>query len=186
MLFGEYTGMLMDEEYISRYGFLSNSQESYNADGMTLDPADLPGLSTLEQDEHNNPSHFPVGFVRTRDFTDRATNRTSDMLGLTCAACHTGQINFEGIGYRIDGGAAMTDLELVYSKIEGGFLFDTTLPENSNQGHEFAGSPDPEHRDYWWNGSKGRIGPELVPDDRLAIMEFLKTLPGEPVRRSGN
>ncbi|HIC55287.1 MAG TPA: hypothetical protein EYO97_15775 [Gemmatimonadetes bacterium] len=186
MLFGEYTGMLMDEEYISRYGFLPNSQESYNADGMTLDPADLPGLSTLEQDEHNNPSHFPVGFVRTRDFTDRATNRTSDMLGLTCAACHTGQINFEGIGYRIDGGAAMTDLGLVYSKIEGGFLFDTTLPGNSNQGHEFAGSPDPEHRDYWWNGSKGRIGPELVTDDRLAIMEFLKTLPGEPVRRSGN
>jgi hypothetical protein len=108
------------------------------------------------------------------------------MLGLTCAACHTGQINFEGIGYRIDGGAAMTDLGLVYSKIEGGFLFDTTLPGNSNQGHEFAGSPNPEHRDYWWNGSKGRIGPELVPDDRLAIMEFLKTLPGEPVRRSGN
>jgi hypothetical protein len=110
LLFGEFTGMLMDEEYTSRYGFLPNPKESYDADGMTLNPADLPGLSTIRQDERNNPSHFPVGLVRTRDFTDRAINRTSDMLGLTCAACHTGQINFEGIGYRIDGGPAMTDL----------------------------------------------------------------------------
>ena len=109
-LFGTFTGMLMDEEYISRYGFLPNPKESYDVDGMTLDPDDLPGLSTLRQDEQNNPSHFPVGFVRTRDFTDRATNRTTDMLGLTCAACHTGQINVEGIGYRIEGGPAMTDL----------------------------------------------------------------------------
>ena len=50
--------------------------------------------------------------------------------------------------------------------------FDTSLPGNSNQGHEFnsgyvewtAGSPP----------QNGLIGPLLSPDDRLAIIEHLK------------
>lgn len=48
--------------------------------------------------------------------------------------------------------------------IKNGFLFDTSLPGNSNRGHEFSNTPGP-----------GVIGPELPPADRLALIEYLKT-----------
>ena len=47
----------------------------------------------------------------------------------------------------------------------GAFKFDTCLRGNSNSGHEFN------------NGSsQGIIGPLLAPEDRLAIIEFLKSM----------
>jgi len=43
---------------------------------------------------------------------DPATSRREDdRIGLTCAACHTGQIHYQGIDVRFDGGPAMTDLK---------------------------------------------------------------------------
>src|SRR5690606_14541794 len=53
-----------------------------------------------------NPHHLPIGF--TRHF-DPAIGE--DVLDITCAACHTGEIHFnkDGRNYavRIDGGQAM-------------------------------------------------------------------------------
>jgi processive rubber oxygenase RoxA-like protein len=47
----------------------------------------------------------------------------------------------------------------------GAFKFDTSFRGNSNSGHEFN------------NGSgQGIIGPLLAPEDRLAIIEFLKSM----------
>ena len=43
---------------------------------------------------------------------DPATGRREeDKIGLTCAACHTGQIHYKGVAVRFDGGPAMTDLK---------------------------------------------------------------------------
>ena len=51
-------------------------------------------------------------------------------------------------------------------RFRGGFRYDTTVPGNSNYGHLFQdGEP-----------GNGIIGPFLTPDDRRAIIEFLKTL----------
>lgn len=50
-----------------------------------------------------NPDGLPVGFVK-----DNGPERA--WLGLTCAACHTGQVEFKGIGYRIDGGPSGADV----------------------------------------------------------------------------
>lgn len=47
----------------------------------------------------NNPDALPVGFARH-----------GDKVGLTCAACHTTQINYRGTAMRIDGGPAMADI----------------------------------------------------------------------------
>ncbi len=58
-----------------------------------------------------NPDGLPVGFVK-----DDGDKR--GWLGLTCAACHTSQLNYEGVGYRIDGGAAGSDV--------GAFLVELT------------------------------------------------------------
>ena len=50
-------------------------------------------------------------------------------------------------------------------ELANGFEFDTSLPGNSNRGHEFSD----DKRD-------GVIGPKLSPEDRKALIEFLKTL----------
>ena len=50
--------------------------------------------------------------------------------------------------------------------LSGGFLFDTTKPGNSNAGHEFDDGP----------ARPGRIGRKLTPDERRALIEYLKTL----------
>ncbi|MCL6415079.1 di-heme-cytochrome C peroxidase [Aestuariirhabdus sp. Z084] len=50
-----------------------------------------------------NPDALPVGFVKER-------YQGKDYVGYTCAACHTGQINFGQRALRIDGGPAMADM----------------------------------------------------------------------------
>jgi energy-coupling factor transporter ATP-binding protein EcfA2 len=50
-----------------------------------------------------NPDGLAVGFTPD-DGGDRA------WLGLTCAACHTGQVNLNGVAYRIDGGPSLADI----------------------------------------------------------------------------
>ena len=52
----------------------------------------------------SNPDALPVGFVKD-------TYKGDDYVGLTCAACHTAQINYKGKGIRIDGGPAGADME---------------------------------------------------------------------------
>ena len=51
-----------------------------------------------------NPDALPVGFVKDR-------YKGKDFLGFTCAACHTGQLNYRGTGIRIDGAPAGTDMD---------------------------------------------------------------------------
>ncbi|MDQ1812001.1 di-heme-cytochrome C peroxidase [Massilia sp. CCM 9210] len=51
----------------------------------------------------SNPDALPVGFVK-----DRYLNK--NYVGLTCAACHTAQINYRGLGMRIDGGPGGADM----------------------------------------------------------------------------
>nr|WP_164502827.1 di-heme-cytochrome C peroxidase [Nitrosomonas oligotropha] len=51
-----------------------------------------------------NPDALPVGWVKD-------SYKGKEYVGLTCAACHTGQINYNGVGIRIDGGPATADME---------------------------------------------------------------------------
>jgi mono/diheme cytochrome c family protein len=50
--------------------------------------------------------------------------------------------------------------------IAGGFVLDTSRPGNSNAGHEFRDAPK----------GGGVIGRGLSPEERLALIEYLKTL----------
>lgn len=56
----------------------------------------------------------------------------------------------------------------------GIFILDTSLPGNSNKGHEFS-SAYIMGADYNQQPT-GVIGPELKDDERLALIEYLKTL----------
>ena len=58
----------------------------------------------------SNPDALPVGWVKD-DYKGK------EYIGLTCAACHTGQINYNGVGIRIDGGPASADMETIMKDI---------------------------------------------------------------------
>lgn len=78
---------LHDDAYLSRFGFLSSIK-----------------------DEKLNPDGLPVGFAAQQDFTDPLTGKSFPVVGLTCAACHTGELRYDGYAVRIEGGPAMIEL----------------------------------------------------------------------------
>ena len=56
----------------------------------------------------------------------------------------------------------------------GYFILDTSVPGNSNRGHEFSNAWDNSKK--WDEQKKGVIGPEYTVEERMAIIEYLKTL----------
>jgi hypothetical protein len=52
------------------------------------------------------------------------------------------------------------------TEFKGGTLFDTSRPGNSNRGHRFKDGPR----------GNGVIGPAFTPEQRAAIIEYLKSL----------
>ncbi|UFN47324.1 cytochrome c [Roseomonas sp. OT10] len=75
-------------ENLSRYGFLPDEASS------------------------ENPLGLPVGFALDDrgGFSRAGLGGREQVVGLTCAACHTGQIERGGRALRIDGGPAMTNV----------------------------------------------------------------------------
>lgn len=109
--------LLTDPAYMARMGFISSPRgETYGdagsagADGYGANP----GRLTVSYDRarfSGNPNGLPVGFARTASYVDPSTGkRLPDQIGLTCAACHTGQMTYRGTNIRIDGAPATTDL----------------------------------------------------------------------------
>jgi hypothetical protein len=77
----------------------ADSEELFRADANINRLRYLPQKPSL-----SNPDGLPVGWVKDN-------HQGKDYVGLTCAACHTGQVNFQGVGIRIDGGPAMADMD---------------------------------------------------------------------------
>ena len=74
------------ENYLTRFGF-------------------IPREASL-----NNPNGLPIGIAVTRYQELAGLEGAQSAVGFTCAACHTGQLLFEGKRYVIDGGTATVDL----------------------------------------------------------------------------
>lgn len=60
----------------------------------------------------DNPSGLPIGFVMTQG---SASNQA--WVGMTCAACHTNQIDYEGNKFLIDGAPTLGNFVLFYSRL---------------------------------------------------------------------
>jgi uncharacterized protein (DUF2235 family) len=58
-----------------------------------------------------NPDALPVGFARDDRFVDPYTGQKSVVLGITCAACHTGELFYGGKAIRIEAGPSLIDLQ---------------------------------------------------------------------------
>lgn len=101
----------------------ADSTEAFRANSLIDKYRYLPQKPTFF-----NPDGLPVGFVKE-------SYKGNDYVGLTCAACHTGQINYKGMALRIDGGSSMADMV--------GFLVDlekslTVTVENSEKNRRFV------------------------------------------------
>ncbi|MFW0759445.1 di-heme-cytochrome C peroxidase [Pseudomonas sp. H11T01] len=81
-------------EYLARFGFL-------------IDPAQKANPS--------NPGNLPVGFARHQN-----PGSKEEFLDITCAACHTGELRYNGQAVRIDGGSAQHVLPSSVPTLRGG------------------------------------------------------------------
>ncbi|MGI9435793.1 MAG: di-heme-cytochrome C peroxidase [Geminicoccaceae bacterium] len=123
--------MLSDQAYLARFGFIPSpakveaGKEGYKQSQRTFGrPATYDATEDL-----GNPDALPVGFAKTPAYTDPATGRQlPDQIGFTCAACHTGQIDYQGVSLRIDGAPAMIDLGKFRATIGSALTFTNYLP----------------------------------------------------------
>jgi hypothetical protein len=87
-------------------------------------PVNMRNMGYLVDDSSpTNPDGLPVGFAKDVDPV------RGDALGLTCAACHTGEIAFAGKRVRIDGGQSFGDVEQLQKAILGSL--EATLSSSS-------------------------------------------------------
>jgi cytochrome c5 len=139
-------GLLSDTDYLERFGFIPDTK-TVNTDKATLStygyadsanaPASTPSLSSKWPAE--NTDGLPVGFARLSAATDPATGVAQpDLIGLTCAACHTGSIRYKGTSIRYDGGPAMVNL-LNLEEATGLSIAYTLAPFLPSRFDRFAG-----------------------------------------------
>jgi hypothetical protein len=144
-------GMLADSAYLERFGFIP-SPKSVDVDQATLSRfgySPSPDAKTettaalvagLQPTPVENFDGLPVGFARMTGATDPGTGAAEpDMIGLTCAACHTGHINYKGVSVRFDGGPGMVNLKKL--EIATGQSILATLPTFPDCRAVSAGSP---------------------------------------------
>jgi hypothetical protein len=77
---------LMSADHLSRFRFFTKS---------------------ASQDKAINPYNLPIGFTVHEHKGPGERFKGVKMAGFTCAACHTGQLNYQGTAIMIEGGAAM-------------------------------------------------------------------------------
>lgn len=75
----------------------AGSQEPFRSDAHMRQLGYL-----IEEPSPANPDGLPVGFAKD-------TDSSQAWMGLTCAACHTNQVDYQGTGMRIDGGPTLAD-----------------------------------------------------------------------------
>jgi hypothetical protein len=81
-----------DNRYLLRFGFIRDEKGPFNEEGL------------------------PIGFAVSPYQSINGLSRKETSVGLTCAACHTGQLVYKDKRYIIDGGPAMIDLgQLTYA-----------------------------------------------------------------------
>ena len=94
-----------DPTYLARFGFLLDAPSPQNPDGL------------------------PVGFAKHSVIDPSNKNaEPTEVVGLSCAACHTGQIEYQGKGIRIDGGSASVDLASFQTELGFAVAFTDKIP----------------------------------------------------------
>jgi mono/diheme cytochrome c family protein len=97
--------LFADKTYLARFGFLAS----------TADP-------------RINPNDLPIGFARQENFNDPDNNQKYPVVGLNCAACHTGELHYGKYAVRIDGAPAMIEVTQFQKALGLAMLFTQKIP----------------------------------------------------------
>ena len=114
-----YPGYVKDEDYLRRFGFIPSpspdalkrgaAKFGYHGEG----PPSAHDASARDRETvyPENVDELPVGFAKLKKGIDPTSGKEyPDQLGFTCAACHTGHIEYKNVSLRFDGGGAMINL----------------------------------------------------------------------------
>ena len=110
---------------------------------LVSDPAYLATFGLInEPPSPSNPQGLPVGFAVAPD--DGQTGiPIPGTWGLTCAACHTGSVNYRGNTILIDGGQAQNQIPVFFAEFSGSMLANYY---DNGKWHRFVGrilGPEP-------------------------------------------
>lgn len=94
-----------DEKYLERFGF-------------------IPGKA----DPNLNPDALPIGFARQVDFKDPDTHKTYPVIGLNCAACHTGELYYDKYAVQVEGAPARIETAEFQKALGLSVVFTKLIP----------------------------------------------------------
>jgi mono/diheme cytochrome c family protein len=97
--------LFADKTYLARFGFLAS-----------------------QPDSKRNPDGLPIGFARQEDFYDPDTRKTYAVVGLNCAACHTGELHYGKYAVQIDGAPAMIEVTEFQKALGLSVIFTKFIP----------------------------------------------------------
>jgi hypothetical protein len=97
-------GKFADPAYLSRFGFIPSQADPLNPDGL------------------------PIGFALDKDFVDPIDKSAVPVVGLTCAACHTGELHYEKYAVVVEGAPAMIEVAAFQRALGLALGFNTTFP----------------------------------------------------------
>jgi hypothetical protein len=138
------SGLLADQHYLDRFGFIPSTAESGAFDWRSCrEPEGTAGSgggydsgTALAAWRHRLPVGFACSDRRAqpmlqpdgRPWRNPATGGTMGAIGLSCAACHTGRLTYGTTELLVDGGPAMTDIVRLNKAIALSLLATRYLP----------------------------------------------------------
>jgi Cytochrome c len=111
-------------------------------------PGNMQRFGFLPNPPHQafNPDGLPIGFSRTELRLDKGLFQCwqGNWVGLTCAGCHTGRVNYHGTSLLIEGGPAQNDIEGFRDSLGKAFAANAASPDKVQRfvGRILARRPD--------------------------------------------
>ncbi|HND31539.1 MAG TPA: di-heme-cytochrome C peroxidase [Myxococcota bacterium] len=133
--------------------------EQADSQALLMAPENLAKFRfLLQHPTPNNPDALPVGF-----------SRHEDRVGFTCAACHTGQLTYQGTAIRIDGAPAQSDLIGFFYAIEASLSATLADPAKLSRYATATGQPEAEARQslqqsYDWFKDYNAVNKTTTPE----------------------
>jgi hypothetical protein len=98
--------------------------------GPFTDPSYLDrfGFVPSRVDPELNPDGLPVGFAIDREFVDPVSKKAYPVVGLNCAACHTGELYYDKYAVQIEGGSAPIEVSAFQKALGLALAFNVKFP----------------------------------------------------------
>lgn len=112
--------------------FLALEQPCFSLSGCELLAApgylERFGFLAGKRDPVTNPDGLPIGFGYQKAFFDPETKQTYPVVGLTCAACHTGMLRYDKYAVQIDGAPALIEISEFQKALGLAMAFTKLMP----------------------------------------------------------